>query len=72
MMIVNRSNHTVVITISKWAISATLSSRLGAILLKFSFTKSHDGNMCTTYAGWNKETEHYWFQFQWYTGRKNT
>lgn len=39
------SYHTVVITIKRWAISATLSRRLGAILRKFSLTKSHDGKM---------------------------
>lgn len=38
-------DHTVVITMSKWAISATLSSKLGAILLRFSLTKSQDGKM---------------------------
>lgn len=51
----NELLQTVAMIMRRWAISATLCSRSGAMRAKFSLAKSHDGKICTTYAACNEQ-----------------
>lgn len=46
--------HTVAMTMSRCAMSATRCMRSGAMRFRFSLAKSHDGKMCTVYIACNK------------------
>lgn len=45
--------HTVAMTMSRCAMSATRCMRSGAMRFRFSLAKSHDGKMCTVYIACN-------------------